>query len=221
MSTDPGINTSTADDTQSVDEGINAQDANSDGSQSGTQSEDTQGNPQPDLPDHSDLAGDDGDDNDDSGDDVDISSAGNNFKVGIPAAIPSPFAQYASHMSSEAAQAVVDAVMGRNLKQFVANGTSEPTNTAPVPGQRLHDVVPAHDATSDTGGIFVAAATATVDGNALRIAEAQLSEATRANFNTSELQAKRDALRAPLLSPRAAMPVTRSLDPLARTPTTL
>ncbi len=59
-------------------------------------------------------------------------------------------------------------------------------------------------------------AAVTLDGNALRAVEAAISESTRANFDTSALQAQAAAIRQPVLSVRAAAPVLVPLMPLER-----
>ena len=167
-------------------------------------------------------SGDDGDNSSDSGNDVDISSAGDKddeFKVNTPV---SPFAQYASHTPREAA-ARFSASQDGVGKQF---GTPENLHPSQF-GARTSDVAPAHDATSDAVADgdklhIVGGNSAVLDGNADRVLEAQIREATHTGANAvAELQAQQAAVRAPFLSVKAPMPVTVALNPLARRPTPL
>jgi hypothetical protein len=155
---------------------------------------------------------------DDDGEDVDESSAGDDKdadKTVRPLQPGNIFARYASTPDA------------RNAAEFTPKRFDSPGGNTTHPnqfGERLTGLNPLHDATSDVvqdqGAVrIVGGSSTTLDGNALRTVEAQLSEATRANFDTSALQAQAAAIREPVLSVRAAAPVLVPLMPLERTPT--
>lgn len=169
--------------------------------------------------------GDEADNSSDSGNDVDISvppathdthsdvndiydTRKGTFRVGVPTPVPSPFAQYASHSAPEAAQAVVDAVMGR--KQFGVGGNAVSNDSM---GVRLTTLAPEFNATTDArdagAGAVVSGASATLDGNALRIVEQQMHDVRHAGGDTKPLEVQRDALRAPFIGIKAPLPVFR------------
>lgn len=156
---------------------------------------------------------DDGEDDNMGGDDVDESSARDDkTKAQQPANI---FARYASGSPEEVAARFTP-------KTFVSNGSSEPDNIAPLGGDRLSTLAPLHNATTDQADNavrIVGGDSQVLDGNALRAVEAAISEATRANFDTSALQQQAAAIRSNVLNVRAAAPVMVPLMPLAKTPT--
>jgi hypothetical protein len=89
-------------------------------------------------------------------------------------------------------------------------------------GERLSGIAPEFSATTDhtdNAVRIVGGDSQELDGNALRSVEAAISEATRANFDTSALQQQAAAIRSNVLNVRAAAPVLVPLMPLAKTPT--
>lgn len=168
-------------------------------------------------------AGDDGDNSADSGNDVDISCAGDNpderIKI-VPVVPGNVFAEYASTASArEAAELFAP-------KTFVSNGTSEPDNRSPQSGARLTTLAPDFNATTDVqdagDGRVVSGASGTLDARQEQATYNAMYDRLAAHPVGADLSAEiaaHDAVIAPLLAVRAPMPVTRALDPLARTPT--
>jgi hypothetical protein len=176
---------------------------------------------------HGAVAGGDDEDNDsDSGDDTgrddderkvwtdpDISSDTSGV-YDTRKQVPNIFQRYASTPDAR------NAAEQFTPKTFRSNGTSEPDNIAPLGGDRLNNAAAGGAAnTHFSGTTDQPVASATLDGNALRAVGAAISEATRANFDTSALQAQAAAITQPVLNVRAAAPVLVPLMPLERTPT--
>lgn len=156
-----------------------------------------------------DSSADDGDNDADGGDDVDESSAGDKD---APKSVANIFQRYASTPDARVAAA-----------QFTPKQYGTPGNLHPNQfGERLSGIAPEFNATTDQADNavrIVGGDSQVLDGNALRVVEAQISEATRANFDTSALQQQAAAIRSNVLNVRAPMPTTVRLDPLAKVPT--
>lgn len=155
------------------------------------------------------TSGDDEDNAYDSGDDTGAFAApDDDTRKAVQPIVPGNiFQQYAgSHDARDAAAHFSPKQFGERLTSAAAGGDANEHFGATT------DAVQDGDTVSIVGGN-----SAVLDGNADRLIEGQLHQVTLAGGDTRPLEAVRDAGRAAVLNVRAPMPVTRALNPLAKT----